>query len=255
MLPNDEGWAEIVRECRLSKAQQTALRATLDEVAEHCKGIGINPTDKDVKAALRKLKQAFDRLQLCLASRDVVSALGVIQTRGALGYLLSASATAYLLRQEEAKVPLVQIERLIEHKQRLDEPIMPSDLDELSIPQRQQKLNDMTLQTMQLIMEQLKQPILLWLQEAEKDRGGRRPKTERELIIFLLARDAMGIIGSKPSASTRKAFFNLCTWVLNACQIDTEGLEDAVKRCLKKYKTWFEWYYLPNLPALNLTGG
>jgi hypothetical protein len=65
------------------------------------------------------------------------------------------------------------------------------------------------------------------------------------LLILLLARDSRQIIEEAASATSNGPFHNLCSWVLPACGIGTQGLEDAITRCLKKYREWLCWAQLP----------
>lgn len=247
-LSDKDDWADIIQQCKLSAAQQAALRATLDEVADRCKDIGTAPADKDVKAALGKLDRAFDRLQRLLGSRDVVEALDVVETYGAMGHLISSTAAADLGDEANPEVPVVEIERLIAHKRFRQEPIRQSDLDQLCLLERQRQLNHCTKDAMLAAISHMRDPISTFLRVAGQDKGGNRPRTDREWLIFLLARDAPKIIGEEATGETGGAFFRLCTAVLGACGFDDKGYEDAVSRCLKKHHEWLEWSRLPSLP-------
>ena len=95
-LPDEDGFADMVRELKLDQKQQAMLQTTLEEVAANCKGAGAGPPDKQIKTALKSLEKAFDRLQLQLKRQDVIDALGAIESYGAMGYLFSATAAAGL---------------------------------------------------------------------------------------------------------------------------------------------------------------
>jgi len=66
------------------------------------------------------------------------------------------------------------------------------------------------------------------------DPGGREPSVVREFLIISLANDAEAIIGERAISAAKASFVNLCTFVLDACKVNTDGLEDAIERALKK---------------------
>lgn len=241
-LPDEEGFADIIRECKLGPAQQTALRATLGDVAANCKGIGTSPSDRQLKTALKALDKAFDRLRRQLDRQDVTSALGVIETYGTMGYLLSSTAVVGLANDADSEVAAVDVERVLARKHFESTPLRQSDLDALCLVDRQRRLNDQTAEAMRLVVAQMHSPISSWLRLAGRDKGGNRPKMDREWLILLLARDAQKIIGHPSSSAQTSPFFKLCTAVLGACHFDCSGYEDAVERCLKKYNEWLEWH-------------
>ena len=61
----------------------------------------------------------------------------------------------------------------------------------------------------------------------------------------MLARQAREIIGETATSTPKGKFHNLCTWVLDACGLNTTGLEDAIRRCLEKHASWLKWHNLP----------
>ena len=56
----------------------------------------------------------------------------------------------------------------------------------------------------------------------------------------------MKIIRTGPTSTPNGTFHQLCSWVLPHCGIGSDGLEDAIARCLKKYEKWLEWAQLPS---------
>lgn len=240
--PSEDGFADIVRELKLDQKQQAMLQATLDEVAANCKGAGAGPPDKQIKTALKSLERALDRLQLQLKRQDVIDALGAIETYGALGHLFSATAAIELANGADPEVALADIERLVAHKRFVGEPLRQSDLDALCLVDRQRRLNHQTADAMQLAVAKMREPISIWLNLASQDKGGNRPKSDREWLILLLARDAPKIIGRTPSSTPSSPFFKLCAAALDACHFDGRGYEEAVERCLKGYGEWLDWH-------------
>lgn len=244
-LPDAEGWREIEQNCRLSEGQLAALRATLEEAEIEIGCFGAYPSDRAMKAALKKIDRLLDRLQRTVACTDVSQALAAIETHGAFGYLLSSTITTELLKSEGTEVPMADIERLLTRKRFKNEPILASDLDALCLQNRQRLINQATPQAVDLVILGLRSPISAWLLGAGQDKGGNRLRKEREVLTWLLARDSTKILGKGVTSSTNNDFVNLCTWVFTACDIDTAGLEDAVARCLDRHKEWLKWQYLP----------
>lgn len=106
--------------------------------------------------------------------------------------------------------------------------------------------------TVPFLIDWMRRPITAWLKDAKQDKGGNIPRLDRELLLLLLARDAEAIIGKKPSDTPHGPFHNLCTWTFSACGVSVRGLEDAVRRCLKKYGKWLAWYQQP--PPVGMVG-
>lgn len=250
-LPDEEGWNDIVKNCRLSEAQVAALKVTLDEALMHVMKGRADPNNKSIKTALVKLDGLIDRLQCYLKRNDIREALAAIETYGVFGRLLSSTVVRELSATEDPEVPIADIERLIAHKRYRQEPVLASDLDALCLIQRQRLVNQSTPEAMGLAVQHIRSPISAWLLQAGQDKGGNRPKAGREVLIWLLARDSVKIIGTKAEKSTGSVFINLCTWVFDACNMSTEGLEDAVGRYLKKHEGWLHWLELPGLAKGN----
>ncbi len=244
-LPDENAWRDLKRDCKLDKGQCAALRTTLEEIDAECRLLTQVQSDSDTKKALAKLDGVLDRLTRVLTGKDVTDALRATETHGLMGFLISASAVAQMANGKEDGLPVVNIERLLTDRKSRQIPVKPSDLDALSLQDRQRQLNDRTSEVMGYIIEQLRQPIARALELARQDKGGNRPKLARELLIFLLARDAEKIIGQKAKANSTSKFAKLCVAVTNACGIDDTGHEEALRRCLKKFADWLEWYQLP----------
>ncbi len=250
-LPDQKGWADIKRLCKLKKAQINALESTLAEAADRCEELKKKSDlpDKDIKSALKSLDKAFERLTLQLGRKDIQDALAAIENGGAIGFLLSSSAIKQLEGIKDPAVSTLELNRLINQKRHLGQAVLHSELDRLCLADRQRLLHHSMMDGMSLAIEHLRAPITSWLMQAKQNKGGRQPKSDREWVIFLLARDAELIIDDQPSNNVRSKFFNLCTVVLNACKFDEVGYEEAVDRCLEKYNEWLAWSRLSPLTA------
>lgn len=222
-LPNEENWAEICLQLKLSDVQAHALRATLGEVEDLCRDLSANLAKSEVKESLAVLDRLLSNAHRGLQREDIRQALATIEMHGALSALLSRQAGAEIHGE--------------------------NSIDELGHDRR---LNDLTHEAMSYVLEKMRRPIADWLAMAARDKGGNRPKSDRQVLILLLARDSKTIIGVRPTATRNGRFHLLCSWVLPRCGVSASGLEEAITRCLKKYKEWLEWAQLA--PGEHIVG-
>lgn len=218
-LPDEQTLAELYQNLKLSNPQATALNEVLQEAQSGCidlvKELEIAKSEvkKKLKIIDRLLSKAHERLQ----RNDIKRALASIEMNGAISYLVSPEAGSEICGNAALDAP---------------------DHDRL--------LNERTPEVMSFLLDRMRRPISEWLAIAAMDKGGNKSQSDRQLLIFLLARDSRQIIGEAPSATSNGQFHNLCSWVLPACGIGMEGLEDAITRCLKKYHEWIGWAQLPS---------
>lgn len=244
-LPDAQGWHDIRLNCKLQTDQITALEAALELVLAQSSQQPDSPSDAELKKALGRLDNTFERLARILKNKDVTQALSVIESYGATGNLLSATTLAELGTDRDVEVSRTSIARLLQRTEFEDKPIMASQLDALSLPDRQRHASANFASDMRFAIQAMRQPISAWLTNASQDKGGNRTKSVRERLVFTLACKSLDIIGETAASNPKGSFFNLCTHVVNACGVDDAGLEDAVRRCLERNKKWIEWNYLP----------
>lgn len=242
-MPDADGWTDIKKALDPNERQEVALRETLQEAFDACEEMRRALAFSELKAGLKKIGELLKKVERALESQDVVNSLTALETYGAMAHIISPSAVRELNGYREIMLPKQAIDRLLADRQ--GDGISPSVLDELSLPDRQRDLDGRTIDAMKLIIRQMRRPIDNALSQSKPDKGGNRPQTDRELLIFLLARDAAKIIGNEASLKKGIPFVSLCAWALNACEVSTVGLEDAVDRCLRRHQAWLEWYQFP----------
>lgn len=242
-MPDAESWTEIKKALDPNESQEVALRETLQEAFDACEEMKRALAFSEFKTGLKKIDALLKKVERALESQDVVNSLTALETYGAMAHIISPSAVRELNGYRETMVPKHKIDGLLTDRQ--GNGLLPSALDELSLTNRQLELDGRTIEAMKLIIRQMRRPIDNVLSQSKPDKGGNRPQTDRELLILLLARDAAKIIGDEASHKKGSPFVNLCAWVLNACEVSTDGLEDAVGRCLRRHQAWLEWYNLP----------
>lgn len=217
ILPNEENWEEIRRDLKLSDVQAHALHATLREVEGLCKELATYLAKSKVKQSLKVLDRLLSKAHRGLQRTDIRQALASVEMHGALSALLSREAGAEIYGE--------------------------NSIDQLA---HDRLVNERTHEAMSYALKKMRRPIAEWLALASLDKGGNRPKSDRQVLILLLARDASQIIGTKPSTTKNGPFHQLCSWIFPRCGISDDGLEDAITRCLGKYKEWLEWAQLPS---------
>lgn len=215
-LPNDEQWVELRQALKLSDAGLTALNTTLQEVEYLCRDLAADLAKSQVKRSLKVLDRLLSNTRRALQRADICQALGTIEFHGRLSAILSSEAGTAIHGQ--------------------------THLDSLN---HDRLLNERTQEVMSYLLGEMQRPIAEWLAVAAKDKGGNRPKSHRQALLLLLARDSMKIIGTGPTTTPNGKFHQLCSWVLPLCGIGSDGLEEAIGRCLNKHAKWLEWAQLP----------
>lgn len=243
-MPDANDLAELRREFQLDHEAFAALTGALAEAAARWpKPAGALKPAK-FKAGLRKADRLMRKVEQGLSSQDVVAALTQLEAYGQMGLLISSMAALEIDKNED-EIPHEVLDEFLARKKFRREPIRASDLDALMLTSRQRWLNDRSADAMRFAVRAMRQPIRAELLQARQDRGGARTRCGRELLIFLLARDATKIIGRRATAAANGPFQRLCKSVFDCCGIDDTGIEDAVERCLEKHARWLEWNALP----------
>lgn len=217
VFPDEDTWAELRRDLKLTDAQTVALQATLNEAESLCRYFTNVLVNAEVKSSLKTLNRLLFNVHRGLRRADISQALTKFDMHGTLSTLLSHEAGTELHGKGT-------VDNLSHHR----------------------LLNDRTPEVMSYIIDEMRRPIAQWLAVTAKDKGGRQPKSDRQVLLFLLARDSNKISGFEASITSDGPFHRLCAWVLPACGIASVGLEEAIERCLKKYKKWLEWAQLPS---------
>ena len=80
-----------------------------------------------------------------------------------------------------------------------------------------------------------------------KNRGGHPVLTERQALLYCLIKNYEEIFPTPLWDSARLRLIALSTHLFPACQVSTDGLEDAVPRALKDFALWALWDRQPTL--------
>jgi hypothetical protein len=96
-------------------------------------------------------------------------------------------------------------------------------------------------------VESMKSPFEAWLNRYGKSRGGRPVQTARQALLYCLIKNYEEIFPTPLWDSARLRLIALSTHLFPACQVSTDGLEDAVPRALKDFALWALWDRQPTL--------
>ena len=84
-----------------------------------------------------------------------------------------------------------------------------------------------------------------------KNQGGRPVQTERQALLYCLIKNYEEIFPTPLWDSARLRLIALSTHLFPACQVSTDGLEDAVPRALKDFALWALWDRQPTLQPFD----
>lgn len=84
-----------------------------------------------------------------------------------------------------------------------------------------------------------------------KNQGGRPVQTERQALLYCLIKNYEEIFPTPLWDSARLRLIALSTHLFPACQVSTDGLEDAVPRALKDFALWALWDRQPTLQSFD----
>ena len=84
-----------------------------------------------------------------------------------------------------------------------------------------------------------------------KNRGGHPVLTERQALLYCLIKNYEEIFPTPLWDSARLRLIALSTHLFPACQVSTDGLEDAVPRALKDFAPWTLWDRQPTLQPFD----
>lgn len=243
-MPSESEMAQLVSDLGLKDHQSAVLNVTIHEAAAACKLLEPWGDLNNARDALDELNLALGHVERLLKAKHVRDAMNMIEANGQMGFLLSPSAAAAVKGYKDADVRVAAIEKLLSQEGVPNFTVSPVDLDALHIEHRQRQLMELVPQAMQFAISEMRAPIIKFLNE-HSDKGGNRPLLDRDLLILLLARDAINIIGEKPTTVEGGKFADLCNQTLAACKISEKGLDTAIIKTLRSYRVWIGWYNLP----------
>jgi hypothetical protein len=107
----------------------------------------------------------------------------------------------------------------------------------LSAPSSEESLGEAMLNAVQ----SMQTPFNDYLFTYGKNQGGRPVQTERQALLYCLIKNYEEIFPTPLWDSARLRLIALSTHLFPACEVSTDGLEDAVPRALKDFALWALW--------------
>jgi hypothetical protein len=257
--PTEEEYNVIAENLKLSAFQKAALARcisiTLDKCRSHkdrqiaAKNARLDQEGLELKAEKIRgsLAEAHSEIE---SSRDRIAAIGTIRNLGLLGRMLSVETLASF--KVEANIDfdvLTELEILKAKKAgngRSDElPAQAIRMTDLEASVREQKaLIDVAYrpELLLFLLSAMIEQFDGWLKQinVQPDKGGPSTDPVRLYFIYSLACDARDILSKPIRKSGGKAFLDLCSQVFPVCGMSAEGLEQAIKRHLKKPAIWHD---------------
>ena len=212
-FPEENVWRELVKGLKLNVNQADEL--------EHA-----------IKYALRDLKRRADKYPDRAGRRALVARLKRFQTalQGLIDDVRDEPARLKEILPRESHFAMglwLADESMRREKLAFDDRTDPNE-------QRKDRGLDDGLKMLTDALTEIKAPIDKWTADDKPDPGGVEPNLVRETLITYLADKAEAIIGRRAAATAKGPFENLCTHVLDACLVGSDGLKDAIERTLRK---------------------
>jgi hypothetical protein len=116
-------------------------------------------------------------------------------------------------------------------------------LDFLSVSAAEASLGQAMLKAVQ----SMQVPFTDWLFQHGGSRGGRHVQTARQALLFCLIKNYEEIFCAPIGDGAELRLRALSTHLFPACNVSSDGLEDAVGRAFKEFVGWALWDSLPTL--------
>jgi len=240
-LPTPDAWAVLVRGLQLTPQQKHDLDLALRHVDADLKTFrakfaGRKPRPELVRR-LKRMATIMGHLEDEIhRSRQTMADFLPLDTLEAIGRLMSFSAMEAALAKE---LPNHSLKEKIEDLVATDPDIRIARIEQSIEYERQRQALGLEQgpELFAYLINQINKPIKTWLELDRRNRGGRPSNLVRDCLLIQLAKAAPAILGSRATATAKGKFARLCAAVFSACEVDTEGLEKAIERILKKYVT------------------
>lgn len=243
--PTPDDYKGIAKNLCLNPEQHKYLITTVSSALKKCRlhhDRRTSQPDLDMmhECAISLEKQLKELEATIAATKGTINALGLPENVGSIGRLLSFEAVAEVAGQDRIDCELPADL----HSSAKPKPLRLIQLEWEYAEQKQifdaRNRADLLLHIVLKMREQFTQ----WLDAELPDLGGVGPQPFRRIMIFELACHASLILGKhkgRPAITKTggSRFANLCTSVLDACQIDgSANSGEAIKNFLKDPEVW-----------------
>ena len=226
--PSSEDWENIVRDLKLTPAQERTLKnlldAALDDIGRYHLKLKAQPSRELLVRRLKKFAKALGELRdECERSVDLMQHFLPYDALASIGQSLTFSAMSAAFGQDvltgrrDLKIDLVRASE--------DTPAT-----RLAFGLKHGNL------LLTHFIERLHAPLARWIELDRQNKGGRPANAVRGYLIYRLAEAAPDIIGEPASISSNGTFVDLCTAVLVACGLSETGIAKAVPGMVSKLR-------------------
>lgn len=257
--PTEEEYAVITENLKLSTFQKAALERciaiTLDKCRSHkdrqvaAKHFLLDQKGLEIKAEKIRglLAEAHSEIKSAL---NRIAAIGTIRNLGLLGRMLSVETLASFKREANIDFDVPTELEILKAKKAgngssHEVPVQPIRMTELEASVREQKaMIDVAYrpELLLFLLSAMNEQFDEWLKQinVKPDKGGPSTDPVRLYFIYSLACDARDILSKPIQKSGGKAFLDLCSQVFPVCGLSVDGLEQSIKRHLKKPAIWHD---------------
>ena len=226
--PSAEAWKDIIRDHKLTPAQEWTLKNVLDSalagISRYRQKLRNEPDRALLVRRLKKFAKALGELRdECERSVDLMQHFLPYDALASIGQSLTFSAMSAAFGQDvltgrrDLKIDLVRASE--------DTPAT-----RLAFGLKHGNL------LLTHFIERLHAPLARWIELDRQNKGGRPANAVRGYLIYRLAEAAPDIIGEPASISSTGTFVDLCTAVLVACGLSETGVAKAVPGMVSKLR-------------------
>ena len=237
-IPTPEEWNNIVRDCKLTRAQADVLKITVEEalygIRRYQAKLKNQPSRSRLIDSLKRFEKALGLLRDdCLRSADLMHEFLPHDTRAYIGQSLTFSAIGEALGKN---VIPASLDFKIEVKRRQGERITVASVEDFSRPSRETLGLKHGHLILTHVIERIHTSLARWIELKRGDEGGRPADTARNYLIYQLAEAAPEILGKPGTIATTGKFVDLCTAVLMACGLPETGIAKAIPPVVRKLR-------------------
>lgn len=218
--PSAEAWKDIIRDHKLTPAQERTLKDVLDsalaDISRYRQKLRNEPDHALLVRRLKKFAKALGELRdECRRSVNLMQHFLPYDTLAYIGRSLTISAMSdafgkdVLTERRDLKIDLMRASE--------DTPAT-----RLAFGLKHGNL------LLTHVIERLHGPLARWIELDRQNKGGRPANGVRWFLIHRLAESAIDIVGKPAAISSTGKFVELCTAVLVACGLPEAGIAKAI---------------------------
>jgi hypothetical protein len=239
-FPKADDWKSIVRDLKLTRAQEKELEITIRHVLadiDSYRAVESKKPPRDILvAALKRLEKALGRVQSEMArSEDLMNHYLSSNTLEFIGKSFTFTAMKMAVTNGVFTIRLDNdLTQMIEESRS----ITVTDLEECCCNERIALAYRHGGEILKNFIDVIYTELNSWVEMDKKNKGGRPANNFRRHIIQRLAQRSSLIVGKRATTTAKGRFVELCIAVLPACGFRSKGIEKAIEAVLGKRNSW-----------------